>query len=389
VRTLRRWLLWGLILPVGVASAALLGIWLQRIELANRAARAYLDGHDFGPANLTLDRLDQFGLSARDVSLRGGSFRADKVAVVFTPSGVAHSVIDKITADGVQVDLAYADGALTMGGKPLTSGDKVGGAPTIAHLEIPDMTVRLDAPDAHLGGTLSISGALKANGTKVLPQAVVHIMDGFIENSSLRADDLKADVTVTPEMILSVGKLSMAVAGGRLSASPFRFDTAESAITSEVTVDQVDLAEIFKLIGVDGLSGTGRLDGQIPLRFDDNIVRLDDAALQASGPGVLQFKSDKLPDALAGTGAEVAAGLQALEDFNYDSLSVKIDEESNGAGTVLLALRGANPAVLSGQVFNFNIKLESNFDRLADLALQGMEATQTLLRRAAERNLPQ
>ena len=92
---------------------------------------------------------------------------------------------------------------------------------------------------------------------------------------------------------------------------------------------------------------------------------------------------------IAGTGAEVAAGLQALEDFNYDSLSVKIDEESNGAGTVLLALRGANPAVLSGQVFNFNIKLESNFDRLADLALQGMEATQTLLRRAAERNLPQ
>jgi len=55
---------------------------------------------------------------------------------------------------------------------------------------------------------------------------------------------------------------------------------------------------------------------------------------------------------------------------------------------VVLHLEGANPAVMSGQVFNFNISLESNFDRLADIAMLSLRSAEDLLRRAARRVAP-
>jgi len=38
---------------------------------------------------------------------------------------------------------------------------------------------------------------------------------------------------------------------------------------------------------------------------------------------------------------------------------------------------------LQGQVFNFNIRIDSNFDRLADIALLSLRSAEELLRRAA------
>jgi hypothetical protein len=74
--------------------------------------------------------------------------------------------------------------------------------------------------------------------------------------------------------------------------------------------------------------------------------------------------------------------LQALEDFHYETLSVELSEKDTGEGTMRLKISGSNPAVMDGQVFNLNINFESNFDRLATLALQAMESTQSLLRQA-------
>ena len=47
-------------------------------------------------------------------------------------------------------------------------------------------------------------------------------------------------------------------------------------------------------------------------------------------------------------------------------------------------LKGANPAVLEGYPFVFNINLESNFDRLADLLRQGIDIADTALQFGAE-----
>ena len=73
--------------------------------------------------------------------------------------------------------------------------------------------------------------------------------------------------------------------------------------------------------------------------------------------------------------------LQALADFHYDTLSMDLAENASGEGAIALRLQGRNPALLDGRAFNLNIKLETNFDRLIDLAMRSMAAARELLRR--------
>jgi protein involved in polysaccharide export with SLBB domain len=117
-------------------------------------------------------------------------------------------------------------------------------------------------------------------------------------------------------------------------------------------------------------------------------IEIKDGRLSARQPGVLNYRPSKLPDALASAGGSVELALQALSDFHYDKLTLAIDKSSTGEGTVLLQLEGQNPAVMSGQVFHFNIRVDSNFDRLADIALASLRSAEELLRRATRRATP-
>ena len=121
------------------------------------------------------------------------------------------------------------------------------------------------------------------------------------------------------------------VAGGDIGAAGFTIDPATPNIATTLKVDHVDLAEITRLIGPEGLSGTGQLDGQITL---------------------------------------------------------DLDKAESGEGTVLLHLEGRNPAVMSGHPFIFNIRLESNFHHLADIAMLSLRSAADLLRRSARRIPP-
>jgi len=69
----------------------------------------------------------------------------------------------------------------------------------------------------------------------------------------------------------------------------------------------------------------------------------------------------------------------------FDRLSLDLDKSAKGEGTVMLRLQGNNPAVLSGRPFDVNVRVDSNFDRLADTALLSVRSEPDMLRRAAGR----
>ena len=147
-------------------------------------------------------------------------------------------------------------------------------------------------------------------------------------------------------------------------------------------------AEIFKLISIDGLTGSGLLDGPIPLTVEGGKVAIAGGKLVARGPGVISFRPGVLPPEIAQAGESVDLALKALANFHYTKLTLTLDKAETGEGTVLLQLEGNNPDLLSGQPFNFNIRIDSNFDRLAEYALLSIRSAEDLLRRAAGRTGP-
>ena len=249
----------------------------------------------------------------------------------------------------------------------------------------PGLIVRLaDVAFEPESGRLSkIHGDIKFAGFSPLATAPSQVLNGIVEAGSLPPSNATLIFQLLPKPALSVEGMRMNLVGGEISASPFIIDPARLVLDTVIAFRQVDLAEFFKLVSIDGLSGSGHLDGHIPLTVARGNVVIRDGKLSASGPGVLQLRSDALPKQITDAGESMTLVLQALADFHYDTLVIDLAGSPAADGMIALRLQGHNPALLDGRPINLNIKLESNFDRLVDLALRSMTAAQELLRRTA------
>jgi hypothetical protein len=200
---------------------------------------------------------------------------------------------------------------------------------------------------------------------------------------------LEARLQLRRDGMVAVDSLSIGLADGTLTTGDLAFAPGAGLppeIAVPVQVGNVELGELLKLVDIDGLDGKGQLDGLLPLRLVTGTggtprLLLQQGRLEARGPGTLRYAGAGLPQQGSGSGAQSVALLRdALEDFHYRSLSAELDQGPDGAGGILLHLDGSNPAVLNGRRFLLNIRLEANFDRLAQIFLSGLEAAQDLTR---------
>ena len=252
---------------------------------------------------------------------------------------------------------------------------------------VPDIVVTLaDLSVAAPGAQLSqINGEIHLVGLWPPATPPKQALKGIVEAGGLPPSKFAFDFQLLPTSVLMVEATTVDFASGKISASPFSVDPKKPEISSVLRVDQVDLAELFKLINVDGIGGTGRLDGNIPLRLAGKRIRISNGTLAASGPGVLRLSAGgKVPAAIGQAGESAKLALEALSDFRYETLVLELNQTDGGSGTILIKLQGRNPAVLDGRPFNFNIKFESDFDRLTDLVIGSMTAAQELLRKTTQ-----
>ncbi|MDE0794902.1 MAG: YdbH domain-containing protein [Alphaproteobacteria bacterium] len=164
-----------------------------------------------------------------------------------------------------------------------------------------------------------------------------------------------------------------AFAGGILSIAPTVLDSEAGASQATIKVERVDLAALLSAVGLENISGTGRLSGIIPVSTAGAAVGITGGRLATSEPGVLRIRSEAAKRALAQGGKEVTLMLSALEDFRYETLTLEIEKETAGEGCVILRTRGQNPAVRDGQPFVINLTLSGNVDGLAAVLAQALE----------------
>ena len=172
---------------------------------------------------------------------------------------------------------------------------------------------------------------------------------------------------------MRIGQFQSGFAGGTLSIAPTVLDSEAAGSQATINVAQVDLAALLSAVGLDGISGTGRLSGVIPVEIAGNAVGISGGRLAAAGPGVLRIRSEAAKRALAQGGEEVALMLRALENFRYEELTLEIEKETAGEGRVLLRTQGLNPEVRDGQPFVINLTLTGNVDGLAAVLAQALQ----------------
>ncbi len=183
-----------------------------------------------------------------------------------------------------------------------------------------------------------------------------------------------------PRLAIETGEVFFG--SGRLALSNFVIDPAATGQHLELLVQDLSLAELFALLGIDGLGGEGQLSGVIPMTFSGGTVVIEKGRLAAGAPGIIRFRSEQAAQILAGQGESLDLVRRALEDFHYDELTVDLDKSAADVGRMKLSMLGKNPAVLDGYPFRFNISIEANPSKLAAALTTIYRVPDDLLRRA-------
>lgn len=142
-------------------------------------------------------------------------------------------------------------------------------------------------------------------------------------------------------------ELDAELLGGKLSSPGLQLSGGELMDTI-IRWEGFDLGRLLAFVDVSGLEGTGTLDAELPVINEGDGPSVRDGWFKALGPGVLRYD----------TGVPATnIGLQALENFQYDSLEGTLDYGSDGAYTVTVDLLGRNPDLYGGHPVRFRLNL--------------------------------
>jgi len=163
---------------------------------------------------------------------------------------------------------------------------------------------------------------------------------------------------------LHVVNADFSILGGRVALSDLIFDADAERQTATVRIKDVGVQNLIDFAELDGTSGTGVLDGTLPVSLSDRGISVSGGRLTTLSPGVLSYDPPVPPAALQGGGEGVSLMLEALKNFHYDVLGVDIDGEAGGEWIAALHLTGNNPDFMDGYPFELNFNLSGKLDAI-------------------------
>jgi hypothetical protein len=167
----------------------------------------------------------------------------------------------------------------------------------------------------------------------------------------------------------------MSVLGGIINIEPVTLDIDSATHEISLRIVDIELEQILSLVGRDGLSGSGKLSGNIPLLHLDAAVAIDEGRLKNTTKGHISYE----------IGAETSSRLsniaiQALQDFQYDVLDATLNYQANGDYTIHVRLEGRNPELYDGFPVAFNIDLSGSLPELIQASLISRDFHSEILR---------
>ncbi len=306
--------------------------------------------------------------------LAGGSGRAriKLEPIAFVPGGLQPR--DIVPALSPRIE--SVSGTVGLGGTLQWKGASVS---SDIELALKDLSIIL--PEAEL---LRINAALAVDSLIPLTTAPEQqIAVGAVNVGVPLTDGLATlRVDVGPRLLLSSARLSFA--GGEVTLPALTIDPAASTPPLRLAVTGVDLAQLLALFDLDGLAGTGTLDGTIPVDVAAGGFVVRDAMLSARAPGTLRYAPLEPPAALQAANENISVALEALADFRYSDLRVTLNREVSGEAVVALHVKGNNPNFHDGYPVEFNLNVNVNLDQILKNVVRSYSVPESIQKRVDE-----
>ncbi len=406
---------------LGVRGALDLELRADAVDFASREPLS-LQARNVGGLALELGGLELAGKLGGDGALSVALTRSqlwDRTEPpLLGPLGVTGSLR---YADAFDFELDIADG----GQQPLAriSGRHDPGGGGRASFETPVLSFGPGARDAlkmlpvlqgwvtGVAGELSAIGSLAWRGGNITSQGTLSCASLDFQTLLAAVQGLSGDVqfvslippATAPEQTLSValfdpglplrqgswtftlredGRVDIREAvwpwvGGRLRLAPTTLELAATRRELTLLVEEIDLAELFALLEIEGLQASGRVSGRLPGVMQGGDLEIVDGRLTALSPGgTIRYSA---PANLKGEQTELL--LKALDDFRYETLRLDVNGKAAGELDIRVHIRGANPELYDGYPIELNVGLQGALGELMRQGLAGYRIPESIQRR--------
>jgi len=398
--TARRAIAGAFVLAAALAGVAAAVGWSRRVEIAHWWLVQHVESLGVRPVRLRVASLDLHGIAIESIGIGppdGPDLAIEHVDATWSPASLRAGRFDALRVAGVALHgrigpLGPSLGALD----PLWKSD----APRTRPPELPapaialeTAKVRIDTPRGPATG--GFGGSLRETATGIAGEFDLDVagagatargqlaIDGTLREPSFRLhlDPLRAGALslsldtrgkAPRRAPIALGQTTLGFAGGTLHVDGLKLDLAARRISVPVLVDDVDLAALLALASVEGLAGTGRIEGTLPLVRENGKLSIEDGLLRATGDGTLRYAASESMRSLAASRPEdLGLAIDAFSDFRYELLEARVAGDLDGALAIGLHVRGSNPSFQKGRAVELNLKLEAH---LLDLVREGVAA---------------
>ena len=172
--------------------------------------------------------------------------------------------------------------------------------------------------------------------------------------------------------LLTIERVELPVFGGMLNVLPTHVNIGQWPLALTLAVKDIDLARLLESLHYPALSGSGTLNGKLPLSLTADSIELTNGELEGTAPGVLRYQGPS-PD------AENIA-FKALRNMLYHSLKASVNYRPDGEYQIGLRMEGKNPQLLSGHPVAFNLNVQGQLPELLRKGLLAGDFDQTVLK---------
>jgi len=204
--------------------------------------------------------------------------------------------------------------------------------------------------------------------SSLLPLATPGTQFVEIENADVGVDleDVKIAFNFDPEIGMILEEARWPWSGGTIGFNRTVLSFDQPVQKVELTAADIDIHQVFTLLDVEGLDGTGVAAGILPLAVGESSIIVQNGRLVSEKGGTLRYTGP-----IGGAAPEqegVALLFEALKDFSYDRLEVAVDGPLAGELKVGVTLEGRNATVLQGYPIRLNVRVEG---RLGEMIREG------------------
>lgn len=166
----------------------------------------------------------------------------------------------------------------------------------------------------------------------------------------------------------AVHNMQAKIFGGDIQSEAILIKDKKLVQAFKLIFTNMQIDQLFAWRKVDGLSGTGAVDGILPCFVTENGFEIKGGSFAAKTPGgrISYVPANRTKSDIAGM--EIA--FKALQDFQYSELNAKVEYKTDGWMNLALFLKGKSDLLGKDRPVEFNLNLDENVkDLLKSTAL--------------------